>query len=670
MTVQKKKKELLATRITDLVSETNENLLRVNLSKFFTDLEADIQKALIEYWSDTILLQGQLDLILAPIHEKHEEYYNLIVKHKLEEYNRAGKSAARVVKRQQSMALKNIKNISFTHTPENLFGTLKYSEDKLRTNTFNASENTLNRIDSNINQILTNGYREGVGINEVSRQISERFDQLKTWESTRIARTEIHNAQNMGIMNTYEELGVEYTQWIAASDDRTRESHLEIDREIIPFGGVYSNGLAYPGDTSGDISEWINCRCSNAPFVMPAGMMAPSFTPFREGDLIPIEQNTLEPIVEPPITEESPSMVQGNYETFTEYDKRSKSETTVYRFENGLEIGINAKAQLTFEEVKAHIEQLPEPLRNIDTLSRINICGHYERTAGGWFRPMADEVEVFLSAGNKAQQFDTLNHELAHALDKMKGGTNYNIYGLSKTEIYEDLFIKDNKLHAYVNEKTGRTKIPKLFPTDYAARSFTKFKKQFNKNMKLWEKGSKTIPKPRDFRFGEDFADSTKQYLNPTTHEEFIKKFPNRAAYLKSIYGKPVFNENSPHSLAIKEVEIAKNKQLLKQKIQEEQNRKFENLTEKEFEQYLKEVIGEDKVKEYYKIKTAYDRVIATRRTLFTGEPQFMIDAGYPPSVAIDYANNPNKYLNKTKQRYEKYKSFMDNINNLIKQIL
>ena len=77
MTVQKKKKELLATRITDLVSETNENLLRVNLSKFFTDLEADIQKALIEYWSDTILLQGQLDLILAPIHEKHEEYYTL-----------------------------------------------------------------------------------------------------------------------------------------------------------------------------------------------------------------------------------------------------------------------------------------------------------------------------------------------------------------------------------------------------------------------------------------------------------------------------------------------------------------------------------------------------------------------------------------------------------------
>ena len=42
-------------------------------------------------------------------------------------------------------------------------------------------------------------------------------------------------------------------------------------------------------DTSGDIEEWINCRCSNAPYVMPRGMMAPpGMEQFREEDLIPI----------------------------------------------------------------------------------------------------------------------------------------------------------------------------------------------------------------------------------------------------------------------------------------------------------------------------------------------------------------------------------------------
>ena len=91
-------------------------------------------------------------------------------------------------------------------------------------------------------------------------------------------------------MRIYNEVGVEYTQWIAADDDRTRESHLEVDGEIIPLGGKYSNGLEYPGDTNGPIEEWINCRCSNAPFVIPYGFMAPpGMERFREEDLVKIK---------------------------------------------------------------------------------------------------------------------------------------------------------------------------------------------------------------------------------------------------------------------------------------------------------------------------------------------------------------------------------------------
>ena len=302
MTIQvlkRKKQELLASQVSRIASDTNENLLRVNLSKFFTDLEHDVQSALLEYWNDHMLLQGQVNLILASIHEKHQEYYELIMRHKLQEFHRAEQMGKRLVKRQQQSAMKASKPVKITATPNNLFGTLQYSEDKLANDTFKASQNTLNRVDNNINEILLDGYRQGVGINEVSRQITERFDQLRTWEAKRIARTEIHTAQNMGVMNSYESLGVEYTQWIAASDDRTRESHVEIDREIIPIGGTYSNGLAFPGDTSGPIEEWINCRCSNAPFVLPAGMMAPSFSPFREEDLVPIE-------VEPQVPEQIP----------------------------------------------------------------------------------------------------------------------------------------------------------------------------------------------------------------------------------------------------------------------------------------------------------------------------------------------------------------------------
>lgn len=348
MTIQalkRKQKELLASQVSNLVSETNENLLRVNLTKFFTDLEHEIQSSLLEYWNDTILLQGQVNLILSPIHEKHQEYYKLLMEHKLQEFKRAEKEGERLVKREMNrIANKAAKPVKFDYNKNNLFGTLQYSENRLAEYTFTASQKTLDRVDKNINDILTEGYRSGHGIDEVSRRITERFDQLRTWEAKRIARTEIHTAQNMGIMNSYESLGVEYTQWVAAHDSRTRRSHLDIDGEIIPFGGTYSNKLKYPGDTSGPIEEWINCRCSNAPFVMPAGMMAPSFSPFEESDLIPISV-----VEEPQVIEPTTEQLQTNLtkQEREEYQWAKDVQTSEFISDTG-----KAKARETLEQLR------------------------------------------------------------------------------------------------------------------------------------------------------------------------------------------------------------------------------------------------------------------------------------------------------------------------------
>ena len=167
-----------------------------------------------------------------------------------------------------------------------MFGTIRWTEEDLLKKVFTASQRTLAKVTSDLNQIITEGYTSGKGINVVANMLTRRFDQLETWEARRIARTEIHNSHNTGVMRIYNEVGVEYTQWIAANDDRVRDSHEEINGEIIPMGATYSNGLEYPGDTNGPIEEWINCRCSNAPYVIPYGYMAPPFSPFREDDLI------------------------------------------------------------------------------------------------------------------------------------------------------------------------------------------------------------------------------------------------------------------------------------------------------------------------------------------------------------------------------------------------
>ena len=279
-------------------SLNNERLLEQELQRYFKDLMRQILDNLTEYWSEYQLLQGHVDLITQPITDSHSKYYDILSKYNKREY-RLGREEANelivVANERISMKALRVPLIgNLKRKTKDLFSTIPWSEEDLLERSFIASRQTLARVTQNINQIITEGYVSGKGINYVASLLTKRFTELSTWEAKRIARTEIHNSHNQGVMRIYKEVGVEYTQWISAGDDgRTRESHLEVDGEIIPIGAKYSNGLEYPGDTNGPIEEWINCRCSNAPYVIPYGYMAPSHTPFREEDLIQLNKEDL-----------------------------------------------------------------------------------------------------------------------------------------------------------------------------------------------------------------------------------------------------------------------------------------------------------------------------------------------------------------------------------------
>ena len=287
MKALKAKKQILRSQISNARSRNNERQLERELQRFFDRLGKQVQQNLEEYWSDH-LLQGQVDLITKPVSEAQAEYYHILQKYDKREYQLGIREAQRLVKLSQKNYAHKASKPRLRRTRD-LFATLRGAEEDLLERVFIASQATLARVDTSIKLLLTEGYQSGKGINHVANLLTQRFDQLTTWEAKRIARTEIHNSHNTAVMDTYQELGVEYTMWISAGDDgRTRDSHLEVDGEIIPVGGTYSNGLKYPGDTDGPIEEWINCRCSNAPYVIPYGYTAPPFSPFREEDLIKI----------------------------------------------------------------------------------------------------------------------------------------------------------------------------------------------------------------------------------------------------------------------------------------------------------------------------------------------------------------------------------------------
>lgn len=272
--------------------------LRINLQNFFETQKNRIIAELEKYYNEEYMLQGQIDLILAPIHEAQKEYYEMLLESNLAMYQRGMSQGQRLynLAEQTRESHKSTKS-PFDFNKRELFGTLTFSEDYLTDYTFTASQKTIDRVDSEINQILTDGYKDGWGVKDVRNRIIERYDQFKGWEANRIARTEMQTAHNMGVMRTYFDLEVDYIQWRSAHDMRVRglkrtdrADHIKMDGEITKLGENFSNGLQYPGDKRGKIEEWINCRCSAIPFLMPPGKAAPSFAPFRETDLVDVKE--------------------------------------------------------------------------------------------------------------------------------------------------------------------------------------------------------------------------------------------------------------------------------------------------------------------------------------------------------------------------------------------
>ena len=84
--------------------------------------------------------------------------------------------------------------------------------------------------------------------------------------AVRNARTAVTSAQNSGRVETYRKaaaMGIEIKKrWLATEDERTRDSHRELDGVTVELNEAFPNGLQYPGDPKGAPAEVYNCRCT------------------------------------------------------------------------------------------------------------------------------------------------------------------------------------------------------------------------------------------------------------------------------------------------------------------------------------------------------------------------------------------------------------------------
>lgn len=127
-----------------------------------------------------------------------------------------------------------------------------------------------NKLEAWNTKTIANCVSQSIIQGESIKQLSDRIARdtcTKAGRSSMLyARTAMTSAQNAGRlerMKETEDMGVRIQkQWIATLDNRTRDSHEEIDGETIDVNELFSNGLEYPGDPAGDDSEVYNCRCT------------------------------------------------------------------------------------------------------------------------------------------------------------------------------------------------------------------------------------------------------------------------------------------------------------------------------------------------------------------------------------------------------------------------
>lgn len=283
MKIQQSRKLLNLLKGLEQETKAIEKGLAKQIRIFFTGL----QRKIIKEYSDTSeeylsLLPLQLQII---IEKEWRKYENVLLNYNQKAaaigllYNKLLTDYSFIHAREVGLAAKS-------ENMKDIFSTNESVSDKIMNNTFEASDKVKSRVTNEINNVLADAYRDGLGREDVTKKINEKFTQLKTYESRRIAVTEINSNRNVANYAQIQNDGVKYKQWVTAEDGRVRPTHIDLNGHIVRTDSNFSNGLAHPGDKNGPIREWVNCRCVLLPYFIPWGKKAPELVEFTEEQLL------------------------------------------------------------------------------------------------------------------------------------------------------------------------------------------------------------------------------------------------------------------------------------------------------------------------------------------------------------------------------------------------
>lgn len=133
-----------------------------------------------------------------------------------------------------------------------------------------AAEQTGSRMTDDIAEALRDAHSDGLSRDEIAEILQEDvFPDMRGYEADRAARTAATGSSARGAVSSIRDAGAPGKQWLVADDLRTRDSHDDIDGQVVPVGGKFTTGKGnqawWPGDPRLPPSDFINCRCAVAP---------------------------------------------------------------------------------------------------------------------------------------------------------------------------------------------------------------------------------------------------------------------------------------------------------------------------------------------------------------------------------------------------------------------
>lgn len=116
-----------------------------------------------------------------------------------------------------------------------------------------------------IQSVMTQGILQGESIPQIAKRLANTVGDKDKKAAIRNARTMTTRAENYGRLDSYKRaqgMGIPVKkQWVATLDHVTRDSHVDVDGEIVDIDATFSNGLDCPGGMGPPEEVW-NCRCA------------------------------------------------------------------------------------------------------------------------------------------------------------------------------------------------------------------------------------------------------------------------------------------------------------------------------------------------------------------------------------------------------------------------